>query len=78
MSDKVDEENVGEVDELDETWKTSNWMARLSCSSISLEVLFNEHKPDHIDEDEAAIISSLVRRILKYNPLVRPSAAELL
>lgn len=43
-----------------------------------LEVQFNEEKPDDIDEDEAAVITSLIRRILKYDPAERPSAAELL
>ena len=43
-----------------------------------LEVLFERNKADDIDEKEAKVITSLLRRILKYEPSQRPSAAELL
>lgn len=43
-----------------------------------LEVRFKEHKPNNIDDMEADVITSLIRSILKYDPLQRPSAEELL
>lgn len=43
-----------------------------------LEVLFEENKPDDVDGEEAAAITKLIRRILKYDPSERPSAKELL
>lgn len=44
----------------------------------SLEQLFDENKPDTIDENEARVITDLIRRILRYDPAERPSAADLL
>lgn len=46
--------------------------------SPPLEQLFDENKPDTIDEDEARVITTLLRRVLRYNPADRPSAADLL
>ena len=43
-----------------------------------LEVLFKQNKPEDIDEEEADVVTSLIRTILKYEPSERPSAAELL
>lgn len=43
-----------------------------------LEVRFEEHKPDDIGDVEAGVITSLIRSILKYEPMQRPTAAELL
>lgn len=36
-----------------------------------LEVRLKEHKPNDIDDMEADIITSLIRRILKYDPRLR-------
>ncbi|KAL2135241.1 hypothetical protein VTI74DRAFT_9333 [Chaetomium olivicolor] len=43
-----------------------------------LEVLFERNKPDDIDAEEARVIATLIRRILKYDASERPSAEELL
>ena len=43
-----------------------------------LEVRFEEHKPNDVDESEAHLITSLIRSILKYEPSQRPTAEELL
>jgi hypothetical protein len=43
-----------------------------------LEVLFDENKPDDIDAEEAKVITTLIRQILKYDPSQRPSAEEIL
>jgi serine/threonine protein kinase len=37
-----------------------------------------KNKPDTIDENEARVITDLIRRILRYDPAERPSAADLL
>lgn len=83
LSDKFNEEDVCEVDELDEFSDIDMEDFDLDGEveffiNQPLEALFDEHKPDDIDKDEAAIITSLVRRLLKYNPSERPSTAELL
>jgi non-specific serine/threonine protein kinase len=44
----------------------------------SLEVQFNKTKPDDIDSEEAKVITELIRKILRYEPSERPTAAELL
>ncbi|CAM1507482.1 Fc.00g071230.m01.CDS01 [Cosmosporella sp. VM-42] len=44
----------------------------------SLETLFSQNKPEDIDEAESSIIISLIRRILRYDPCLRPTAEELL
>lgn len=46
--------------------------------SKPLEDLFDENKPCDIGPGEARAITSLIRRILRYEPAERPSAAELL
>lgn len=43
-----------------------------------LEVRFAEHKPCDIDDEEAGVVTSLIRLILKYDPMQRPTAEELL
>lgn len=43
-----------------------------------LEVRFQEHKPSDIDDVEAGVVTSLIRGILKYEPMQRPTAEELL
>jgi non-specific serine/threonine protein kinase len=43
-----------------------------------LEELFAENKPDSIDNGEAAVVCSLIRQILQYDPAKRPSAVDLL
>lgn len=43
-----------------------------------LEDLFADNKPDSIDDEEAAVLCSLIRQILKYDPAERPSAVDLL
>ncbi|KAI9830155.1 MAG: hypothetical protein M1819_005832 [Sarea resinae] len=44
----------------------------------SLEVLFEQNKPDDIDTEEAKVITELIRSILQFEPSQRPSAEELL
>ncbi|KAH6980857.1 serine protein kinase [Ilyonectria sp. MPI-CAGE-AT-0026] len=44
----------------------------------SLETLFGQNKPDDVDEAESAVIIALIRRILNYDPALRPTAEELL
>ncbi|KAF2177563.1 serine/threonine-protein kinase SRPK3 [Zopfia rhizophila CBS 207.26] len=44
----------------------------------SLEVLFAEHKPAEIDNEESAVLCSLMQQILEYDPAKRPSAVDLL
>ncbi|CRG86382.1 hypothetical protein PISL3812_03388 [Talaromyces islandicus] len=44
----------------------------------SLEVQFDKKKPDDIDSEEAKVITELIRKILRYEPSERPTAAELL
>ena len=44
----------------------------------SLEALFSEYKPDDIDDENAKVITGLIRQILKYERSERPSAAEIL
>lgn len=44
----------------------------------SLETLFGQNKPDDVDEAESALIIALIRRILNYDPALRPTAEELL
>ncbi|KAK3942500.1 hypothetical protein QBC46DRAFT_406245 [Diplogelasinospora grovesii] len=46
--------------------------------NVPLEVLFERNKPDDIDAEEAAVVTTLIRHILKYDPSERPSAEELL
>jgi serine/threonine protein kinase len=43
-----------------------------------LETLFDKHKLDDIDSEEARVIPGLIRKILRYEPSERPTAAELL
>lgn len=43
-----------------------------------LEVRFEEHKPNDVDDEEAHLITSLIRSILQYEPSQRPTADELL
>jgi serine/threonine protein kinase len=44
----------------------------------SIETLFAKNKSPEIDEEEAAIVVPLMRRILEYDPVQRPTAEELL
>jgi non-specific serine/threonine protein kinase len=44
----------------------------------SLEVLFAKNKPDEIDDKESAVLCSLMKQILQYDPAKRPSAVDLL
>lgn len=44
----------------------------------TLEQRFAEHKHPDIDEEEADVVSRLIREILVYDPAQRPSAEELL
>jgi hypothetical protein len=44
----------------------------------SLEILFERNKPDDIDVEEAGVVTTLIRRILKYDVSERPSTEELL
>jgi serine/threonine protein kinase len=44
----------------------------------SIDVLFAKNKSPEVDEEEAAIVVSLMRQILEYDPALRPSADELL
>ncbi|QKX57219.1 uncharacterized protein TRUGW13939_04327 [Talaromyces rugulosus] len=44
----------------------------------SLEVQFNKKKPDDIDSEEAKVVTELIRKILRYEPSERPTAADLL
>ncbi|KAH8908581.1 serine/threonine-protein kinase SRPK3 [Coniochaeta sp. PMI_546] len=44
----------------------------------SLEIMFREQKPSEIGDDEEAVILSLLRQILRYDPNERPSAVDLL
>jgi len=44
----------------------------------SLEELFAENKPVDIDIEESAVLCSLMRQILEYDPTKRPSAVDLL
>lgn len=44
----------------------------------SLENQFDKNKPDDIDSEEAKIITELIRKILRYEPSERPTAADLL
>lgn len=46
--------------------------------SDSLEVQFEKNKPDDIDSEEAKVITELIRKILRYEPSERPTAADLL
>lgn len=43
-----------------------------------LEFLFKQNKPDDVAAEEAEVITTLIRRILNYEPSERPSAGELL
>jgi len=43
----------------------------------SMERLFDEAGPD-LDEEEASRVKAMIRRILHYNPAMRPSPAEIL
>jgi non-specific serine/threonine protein kinase len=44
----------------------------------TLEDLFAENKPDDIDDEESAVLCSLMRQILQYDPAKRPSAVDIL
>ncbi|PGG97446.1 CMGC protein kinase [Helicocarpus griseus UAMH5409] len=46
--------------------------------SESLEVLFDKNKPEDMFADEAGVVTSLMRQILRYDPSERPTAAQLL
>lgn len=48
------------------------------CVNRSLEHRFASVEHPEIDEDEAAVICQLIRKILVYDPAERPSAEELL
>ncbi|KAH0848644.1 Serine/threonine-protein kinase SRPK [Fonsecaea pedrosoi] len=43
-----------------------------------LELRFKEYRPKDIDDEEAGMITSLIRSILRYEPSQRPTAEELL
>lgn len=49
-----------------------------SWISEPLEAQFRKNKPDDIGSEESVIITTLIRRILRYNPSERPTADELL
>ena len=44
----------------------------------SLETLFEHEKPTGLGPEESLVIKDLLRSILKYDPMKRPSASELL
>lgn len=44
----------------------------------SLEAIFRENKPPEIGEEEEAMITSLLRLILDYDPLKRPCVTDIL
>jgi non-specific serine/threonine protein kinase len=44
----------------------------------SLEVLFAQHKPAKIDNEESAVLCSIMLQILECNPAKRPLAVDLL
>ncbi|KAH8722355.1 kinase-like domain-containing protein, partial [Phaeosphaeriaceae sp. PMI808] len=44
----------------------------------SLEVLFEKNKPAEIGDTESATLCALMRQILSYDPVKRPSAMDLL
>jgi non-specific serine/threonine protein kinase len=41
-------------------------------------VLFAQHKPAKIDNEESAVLCSLMLQILEYDPAKRPLAVDLL
>jgi len=43
---------------------------------LSIEVFFGQGCPE-LDEDEARKVKALIRRTLQYDPVKRPSAAEI-
>jgi hypothetical protein len=43
-----------------------------------LENLFEENRPGDMSTEEVSLITTLNRRIFRYEPAERPSAAELL
>jgi serine/threonine protein kinase len=43
-----------------------------------LETFFNKERPQDISEEETKIVTTLIRRILQYDPEKRPAAEELL
>ena len=43
----------------------------------SMEESFDQAGPD-LDQEEACQVKALIRRILQYDPAMRPSAAEIL
>ena len=47
-------------------------------AKFPLETLFYKNKPNDIDAEEAAKITALIRRILRYDASERPSVGELL
>ncbi|KAM0425741.1 hypothetical protein ACHAPT_008989 [Fusarium lateritium] len=49
----------------------------LMVEQLSMEELFDQAGPD-LDEEEATQVKSLIRRILQYDPVKRPSPAEIL
>ncbi|KAF2847505.1 kinase-like protein [Plenodomus tracheiphilus IPT5] len=44
----------------------------------SIDKLFVENRSPEIDEEESRVLVALMRRILEYDPLVRPTAEDLL
>jgi serine/threonine protein kinase len=44
----------------------------------SLEVLFTQHRPADIDDEESAVLCSLIQQILEYDRAKRPSAVDIL
>ncbi|KJZ77710.1 hypothetical protein HIM_02887 [Hirsutella minnesotensis 3608] len=55
----------------------ANGRSPLMVEQTSMEELFDQAGPD-LDEEEASKVKALVRRILQYDPVKRPSAAEIL
>ena len=43
-----------------------------------LEVLFDRNKQNDIDAEEAKVVTTLIRQILRYEPSERPSAQDIL
>lgn len=44
----------------------------------SLEVQFNRNKPDDVNDEEAKVITTIIRQILQYETSKRPTAEQLL
>jgi hypothetical protein len=76
--DDEDQDSEFEAIPEDYEWPSHDEEEYINTPTPSLEAVFDEHKTDTIDDEVARLVTTLVRRILRYDPAERPSAEELL